>query len=116
MHRFMLRAKLHRLTVTERRLDYEGSMTVDSDLLKAADILPGEKVQVVDVNNGARFETYVLEGKAGSGVVCLNGGAARLAETGDLIIVIAYGIVDEKDLSAHRPKVVLVDRDNRIKK
>jgi aspartate 1-decarboxylase len=116
MKRMMLRAKLHRLSVTGRSLEYEGSLTVDSALLEAADILPGERVQIVNINNGARFETYVLEGKKGSGVVCLNGAAARLAEIGDLIIVIAYAIVDETKLAKFKPKIVLVDKENQIKK
>ena len=116
MKRIMLRAKLHRLSVTERCIEYEGSLTVDSALLSEADMLPGERVQVVNVMNGARFETYVLEGERDSGVVCLNGAAARLAEIGDLIIVIAYGIVDEGELKGFKPNVVLVDAKNRIKK
>lgn len=116
MMRMMLRAKLHRLSVTERSLEYEGSLTVDSALLEAADMLPGERVQIVNINNGARFETYVLEGVKGSGVVCLNGAAARLAEIGDLIIVIAYAIVDETESAKVKPKIVLVDRKNKIKK
>jgi aspartate 1-decarboxylase len=115
MLRHILRAKLHRLAVTDRRIDYEGSITIDKALLAAADIAAGEKVQVVDINNGARFETYVIEGRQGSGEVCINGGAARLVEAGDLIIVIAYGIVEEKELKAHKPKLVLVDSKNRIK-
>ena len=116
MHRILLRSKLHRLTVTERRIDYEGSLTIDSDLLRAADVISGEKVQVVDVNNGQRFETYIMEGKAGSGVVCANGGAARLVEVGDTIIVIAYGVVTEEEIGSFKPKVILVDERNRIKK
>ena len=115
MQRILLRSKIHRLTVTERRIDYEGSLTIDLDLLKAADIVPGEKVQVVDINNGARFETYAIAGPAGSGVACLNGGAARLAETGDLVIVISYAVVDEDEVAAFRPRIVFVDPENRIK-
>lgn len=116
MQRFILRAKLHRLKVTDRNIEYEGSLTIDSDLLCAADIAAGEKVQVVDVNNGARFETYILEGKPGSGQVCLNGAAARLAEIGDLIIVIAYGLVDDGEISKVKPRVVLVGEGNKIRK
>ncbi len=116
MQRIMLRSKLHRLSVTERCVEYEGSITIDSSLLAAADIIAGERVQVVNINNGARFETYVIEGAAGSGKVCLNGAAARLAEIGDLVIVIAYGVVDEKDARGFRSRVVLVDRNNKIKK
>ncbi len=116
MQRIMLRAKLHRLSVTDRNIEYEGSMTIDASLLKAADIIGGERVQVVNLNNGARFETYVIEGKAGSGVACLNGAAARLAEIGDLVIVIAYGVIDEKDLSGFKPRIVMVDGRNKVKK
>jgi aspartate 1-decarboxylase len=116
MLRALLRAKLHRLTVTDRKIEYEGSLTIGADLLKAADILPGERVQVVNVNNGARFETYILEGESGSGVVCLNGAAARLAEIGDVVIVIAYGYLEEGKISSFKPKIVLVDSKNKIKK
>ena len=113
MMRIMLRAKLHRLTVTQCDINYEGSITVDEALLKAADILPGERVQVVNVNNGERFETYTLSGK--SGQVCLNGAAARLADPGDKIIVIAYAVADEKEIRDLKPKIILVDERNRIK-
>ena len=116
MQRFILRAKLHRLKVTDCNIEYEGSLTIDSELLKAADIAAGEKVQVVDVNNGARFETYILEGKPGLGEVCVNGAAARLAEVGDLIIVIAYGLVNDDEVSKVKPRVVLVGDGNKIKK
>jgi aspartate 1-decarboxylase len=113
MMRIMLKSKLHRLTVGETNVNYEGSITLDRELIKAADILPGERVQVVDINNGARFETYVIEG--GSGEVCINGAAARLAHVGDKIIVIAYAMVDEKELGGLKPKIVLVDERNRKK-
>jgi aspartate 1-decarboxylase len=113
MKRTMLRSKLHRLSVTETHINYEGSITIDKNLLKASDILVGEKVQVVNVNNGARFETYVIEGK--SGVVCLNGAAARLAEVKDKIIVISYVQVDDKEARTMKTKVVHVDERNRIK-
>jgi aspartate 1-decarboxylase len=113
MMRTMLRSKLHRLTVTETNVNYEGSITIDKHLIRSADILQGEKVQVVNVNNGARFETYVIEG--GSGVVCLNGAAARLATPGDKIIVIAYAMVDEAEAKKIKPKVILVDERNRAK-
>ncbi len=113
MMRTMLRAKLHRLTVTETNVNYEGSITIDSKLIKAADVLPGEKVHVLNVNNGNRFETYVIEGS--SGVVCLNGAAARLAVPGDKVIVIAYVIADENEIMKLNPKIVLVDERNRIK-
>ena len=113
MMRTMLKSKLHRLTVTETNVNYEGSITIDRDLLKASDILPGERVQVVNLNNGERFETYVIEGE--SGIVCLNGAAARLATPGDRVIVIAYAVVDENDLKKLGPKIVLVDERNRMK-
>lgn len=113
MRRMMLRSKLHRLSVTETHIDYEGSITIDKKLLKASDILVGERVQIVNINNGARFETYVIEGK--SGVICLNGAAARLAEVGDKIIVIAYVSVDDKEARTMKTKIVHVDERNRIK-
>lgn len=116
MLRALLRAKLHRLTVTERDIEYEGSLTIDKDLLAASQIVPGERVQVVNINNGARFETYVMEGKAGSGEVCVNGAAARLAEVGDVVIVIAYGYLDEAAVPSFKPRIVLVDEKNRVKK
>ena len=113
MMRIMLRAKLHRLTVTETDVNYEGSITLDKNLIGAADILPGERVQVVNVNNGERFETYIIEG--GSGVVCLNGAAARLAEPGDKVIVIAYAMIEEGNAQKLKPKIILVDERNKIK-
>jgi len=113
MMRTMLRAKLHRLTVTETNINYEGSITLDAKLIKSADILPGEKVHILNVNNGIRFETYVIEGSAG--VVCLNGAAARLAVPGDKIIVIAYAIVNEDEIKKLKPKIILVDERNRMK-
>ena len=113
MMRIMLKSKLHRLTVTETNINYEGSITVDKSLIRAADILPGERVQVVNLNNGERFETYVIEG--GSGVVCLNGAAARLAAPGDKVIVIAYAMVEEVDAQKSKPKIILVDERNKMK-
>lgn len=113
MMRTMLKSKLHRLTVTETDINYEGSITIDISLIRAADILPGERVQVVNLDNGERFETYVIEG--GSGVVCLNGAAARLASPGDKIIAIAYATVDESEVKNIKPKIVLVDERNKIK-
>lgn len=113
MMRTMLKSKLHRLTVTKTDIDYEGSITIDKSLTRSADILSGEKVQVVNLNNGERFETYVIEG--GSGVVCLNGAAARLAAPGDRIIVIAYAIVDESEIKSLKPRVILVDERNKAK-
>jgi aspartate 1-decarboxylase len=113
MMRIMLRAKLHRLNVTETNINYEGSITIDKSLIRAADILSGERVQVVNINNGERFETYVIEG--GSGVVCLNGAAARLAAPGDKVIVIAYAMVEEGDAQKFKPKIILVDERNKMK-
>jgi aspartate 1-decarboxylase len=113
MMRIMLRAKLHRLNVTETNINYEGSITIDKSLIRAADILSGERVQVVNINNGERFETYVIEG--GSGVVCLNGAAARLAAPGDKVIVIAYAMVEEGDAQKFKPKIILVDERYKMK-
>ena len=110
-----MKSKIHRATVTEANLRYEGSITIDEELLRAADILQGEKVQVVNLNNGSRIETYCLEGKAGSGIICMNGGAARWAQVGDKVIVIAYGLVEEREARDFRPKVVFVDQANRIR-
>ena len=114
MQRFMLRSKIHRATLTQTDLNYEGSITVDRDLLDAADMLPGEQVQVLNLNNGQRLVTYAIEGEAGSGVMLLNGPAARLAVPGDLIIVIAYGLVSDEEAKTLRPKIVHVDGNNRI--
>lgn len=113
MLREMAKSKLHRATVTEANLNYEGSITVDSHLMAVADILPGEKVQVVNIANGARFETYAIEGEAGSGIVCVNGAAARLTQPGDLVIIITYCHLEDAVARSHRMKVVLVDGDNR---
>lgn len=115
MLRSILKSKIHRATVTEANLRYEGSITIDEDLLKAADILPWEKVQVVNLNNGSRIETYCLPGAAGSGIVCMNGGAARWAQVGDAVIVIAYGLADDPEARATKPKIVFVDQANRIR-
>jgi aspartate 1-decarboxylase len=113
MLREMAKSKVHRATVTEANLNYEGSITVDSALMAVADILPGEKVQVVNIANGARFETYAIEGEAGSGIVCVNGAAARLTQPGDLVIIITYCHLEDDLARRHRMKVVLVDGDNR---
>jgi aspartate 1-decarboxylase len=112
----LCKAKIHRARVTEAELYYEGSLTVDSELLKASGILPYEKVQVVNVNNGERFETYIIPGDAGTGVICLNGPAARLGAVGDEIIVISYAEFEEKEAAGYRPTVVLVDQKNKVKK
>ncbi|HEY8393353.1 MAG TPA: aspartate 1-decarboxylase [Thermaerobacter sp.] len=114
MLRTFMRAKLHRATVTQADLHYVGSLTVDSQLLAAADLLPGELVQVINVDTGARFETYVIPGPAGSGVIGANGGAARLVHPGDKIIVIAYAQLSPEDIPGFRGRVVILDEGNRI--
>ena len=114
MHRTMLKSKVHRATVTDCDLHYVGSITVDPDLLEAADILEFEQVAVVDVDNGARFETYTIAGEPGSGDMKVNGAAARLVHRGDTIIVISYGIYDPDDLELYDPRVVHVDVHNQI--
>lgn len=113
--RSMLKSKLHRATVTQADLDYEGSLTLDHDLLAAADILPFEEVQVWNVTRGTRFRTYAMEGARGSGVVCVNGAAAHLASPGDLIIVATYTQMEDSAARTHRPRIVLLDPLNRIK-
>lgn len=114
MFRHMMKAKLHRATVTEANLNYVGSITIDQDLLEAVDILPHEKVQVVNNNNGARLETYVIPGPRGSGTICLNGAAARLVQPGDTVIIISYALVEEKELKHFKPKVAVLDKNNKI--
>ena len=113
MLRTLMRTKIHRATVTDANLGYVGSITIDRDLMDTADLVEFEQVHVVDVDNGARFETYVIEGERGSGTMCVNGAAARLVQKGDKIIVIAYGALDETEMAGFQPKVVLVDDDNR---
>lgn len=115
MFRTLLGGKIHRATVTQADLNYVGSITVDEDLLDAAGILVNEKVQIVNNNNGARLETYTIAGKRGSGVICLNGAAARLVQPGDVVIIMSYVLLSEPEISAHEPKVVLVDETNRIR-
>ena len=114
MFRNMMKAKLHRATVTEANLNYVGSITIDEDLLDAVDMLPNEKVQIVNNNNGARFETYIIPGKRGSGVICLNGAAARLVQVGDKVIIISYGLIEEANVRNHQPKVAVLDEHNTI--
>lgn len=114
MFRTMLKSKIHRATVTQADLHYVGSVTVDADLMEAADLLEGEQVTIVDVTNGARLETYVITGEPGSGVIGINGAAAHLIEPGDLVILISYGVMDELEARSVRPKVVFVDADNRV--
>ena len=115
MLRMMLKSKIHRATITEANLAYEGSLTIDANLLRLADILPYEMVHVYNINNGERFETYAIEGEAGSGVMCLNGAAARKGHPGDLIIVTTFATYTAEELSQHLPKIVLVDERNRPK-
>ena len=112
----MFRSKIHRATVTMAELYYEGSITIDKKLLKEADILPYEKVQIVNLNNGTRLETYTLEGPADSGMICLNGPAARLGTIGDEIIIITYSQMTEEEAKKHKPKVVLVNKENKVTK
>lgn len=112
----MLKAKIHRATVTQAELDYVGSITVDMDLLEQAGILEYEKVQIVDVNNGSRFETYTIAGERGNGVMCLNGAAARMVQTGDKIILMAYAQVTPEEASELRPTVLFVDEKNKVTK
>ena len=115
MFRTMLKSKIHRARVTEANLYYEGSITVDAALMEKADLLAGEKVEVFNVNNGQRLETYVIEGKAGSGIICLNGPAARGACVGDEVIIVAYALTEEKDAGKVTPRIIKVDGQNRIK-
>ncbi|MGB7962036.1 MAG: aspartate 1-decarboxylase [Propionicimonas sp.] len=114
MIRTMLKSKIHRATITDSDLHYVGSITVDPDLLEAADIRVHEQVAVVDVDNGARFETYTIAGEPGSGEIKVNGAAARLVHTGDTVILISYGLYDPSELASYEPRVVHVDRKNRI--
>ena len=114
MLRTMCKGKIHRATVTQADLNYVGSITVDQDLLDAANIYPYEKVQVVNINNGARLETYTIAGARGSGVICLNGAAARLNAPGDLVIIMSYGQFEEREIRELTPHIVFVDADNRL--
>ncbi len=115
MQRTVLRGKIHRATVTQADLHYEGSVTIDRDLLVAAGIWVHERIEVYDVTSGSRFATYAIEGAAGSGVICINGAAAHLTKPGNLVIICAYGTDDEEKLIHHHPKVVLVDANNKIR-
>ena len=114
MLRTMMKSKIHRATVTQADLHYVGSVTVDQDLLDAADLLPGELVHIVDVTNGARLETYTIAGERGSGVIGINGAAARLVHAGDIVILIGYGQMDDAEARGFQPHVVFVDETNRI--
>ncbi|WP_018922283.1 aspartate 1-decarboxylase [Salsuginibacillus kocurii] len=115
MYRHMMKGKIHRAHVTEANLNYVGSITIDENLLREVDILENEKVQVVNNENGARLETYVIAGEAGSGVICLNGAAARLVQPGDTVIIMSYAIIAEKEAHSFVPKVAIMDKDNTIK-
>jgi aspartate 1-decarboxylase len=110
----MCKSKIHRAVVTRADLDYEGSIAIDTDLLKAADVLPYEMVQIYDINNGARFETYTIPAEAGSGTTCVNGAAARLVQPGDLLIILSYTLMDEKEALGHKPRIVFVNSKNKI--
>jgi aspartate 1-decarboxylase len=112
----ILKSKIHRAYVTQTKLHYEGSITIDNKLLKASGILPNEKVEVLNINNGKRIETYVIKGKENSGVVCLNGPAARSACVGDEVIILSYCLVEEKESKYIKPKIVYLDKKNQIKK
>lgn len=113
MQRILLKSKIHRATVTDAQLHYEGSVTIDHDLMVAADIVEFEQVQIYDVNNGNRLTTYAIRGPAASGTICINGAAAHLVSPGDLIIICAYADFDEREVANHRPRVVHVDSANR---
>lgn len=110
----MFKGKIHRATVTEADLNYVGSITIDEDLLDAAGILEGEKVQIVNNNNGSRLETYTIAGERGSGIICLNGAAARLTQPGDVVIIIAYALMTPEEAKTFEPNVVFVNKDNKI--
>lgn len=114
MHRIMLASKIHRAVVREVNLQYEGSITIDEEILTAADILPYQQVQVYNVSTGARFETYALAGEGGSGKIIVNGAAARLAHRGDRLIIAAYSLIEEAHAGEHKPRIVLLDEENRI--
>lgn len=110
----MLKGKLHRATVTQADIHYVGSVTIDGRLMDKAGILPGEKVQIVNINNGERFETYTIKGEAGSGIICVNGAAARLVQIGDRVILIAYAMMDENEAKTFTPSVLVLDDQNKI--
>ena len=116
MQRQMLKSKIHRATVTEADLNYEGSLTIDRTLLEAVDLHPYERVMVYNINNGERFDTYAIEGEPGSGVIGLNGAAARKGMVGDLIIIVSFALFSENELADYRPKIVLVNQSNKIEK
>ncbi|QKJ31814.1 aspartate 1-decarboxylase [Mucilaginibacter mali] len=110
----VLKSKLHRVKVTQAELNYVGSITIDEDLIEAANIIPNEKVQIVNNNNGARFETYVIKGERGSGTVCLNGATARLAQVGDVVIIMSYAYMEMDEARAYQPILIFPDNDNKL--
>lgn len=114
MFRTMMKGKLHRARVTEANLNYIGSVTIDEAILEQVDILPHEKVQIVNNNNGARLETYVIPGERGSGIVCLNGAAARLVQKDDIVIIVSYGLVSTEELATFKPKVAILNENNEV--
>jgi len=116
MLRTLYKSKIHRATITQTELDYEGSITIDAKLMESADILAGEKLEVFNLNNGARFSTYAIEGKRNSGIICVNGAAARLAQVGDKVIIISYVLLTEEEVKSLKPKVIFVDEKNRLQK
>lgn len=116
MLRYMLKSKIHRAVVTDADLNYVGSITIDRDLMDAADIVANEKVTIVNNNNGERFETYVIEGERGSGIICLNGAAARLVQRGDVVIILTYTILYDKECQDYQPRLVYVNNKNQIDK
>lgn len=116
MYITLMKSKIHRAKVTEANLNYVGSITIDEDLMEASGIVENERVQIVNNNNGKRFETYVIRGERGSGTICLNGAAARLAHPGDVVIIMAYGIFDREEAAGFRPRIVILNADNRIEK
>lgn len=111
----MLKSKIHRATVTQAELDYVGSITIDIDLLNASGIREYEQVQIVNINNGARFTTYTIAGESGSGLICLNGAAARHVQVNDKIIIMCYAVLDETEVESHKPLVIFVDENNKIR-
>ena len=115
MFRMMMNSKIHRAQVTQADLNYVGSITIDQDILDAVGMLPNEKVHIVNNNNGARFETYIIAGERGSGVICVNGAAARLVQKGDIVIIISYVYVDNKEVQDHHPTVAIMGENNTIK-
>ncbi|WP_019534024.1 aspartate 1-decarboxylase [Paenibacillus ginsengihumi] len=114
MFRTMLKSKIHRATVTEANLNYVGSITIDEDLLDLVDMLPNEKVQIVNNNNGARFETYIIPGPRGSGVICLNGAAARLVHPGDTVIILSYVMLTDEEARRHVPQIAIMGENNKV--